>query len=399
MALRFPRFSQGLAQDPTTRRIWFGIAITHDFESHDDITEERLYQNIFASHFGQLAIIFLWTSGNLFHVVWQGNFESWAFTRGGAPGPVNIAYSGVYQWWYTIGLRTNEDLYTGALFLLFIPAISLIVGWLHLQPKWKPRVSWFKNAEYRLNHHLTGLFGVSSLAWTWHLVHVAILASRGDSVRWNNFLYVLPHPQGLGPLFTGQWNLYAQNPDSSSHLFGTFEGAGTAILTLLGGFHPQTQSLWLTDMAHHHLAIAFIFLIAAHMYRTNFGIGHSMKDLLDAHIPPGGRLGRGHKGLYDTINNSIHFQLGLALASLGVITSLVAQHIFIMIGAFAHGAIFFIRDYNPEQNEDNVLARMLEHKEAIISHLSWASLFLGFHMSHPDFHVSHRWARWGITVT
>ncbi|CAN6587742.1 unnamed protein product [Malus baccata var. baccata] len=52
---------------------------------------------------------------------------------------------------------------------------------------------------------------------------------------------------------------------------------------------------------------------------------------------------------------------------------------FIMTGAFAHGAIFFIRDYNPEQNEDNVLARMLDHKEAIISHLSWASLFLGFH--------------------
>ncbi|GJW90472.1 photosystem I P700 chlorophyll A apoprotein A2, chloroplastic [Tanacetum coccineum] len=115
------------------------------------------------------------------------------------------------------------------------------------------------------------------------------------------------------------------------------------------------------------------FLVLDPSY-TNFGIGHSMKDLLDAHIPPGGRLGRGHKGLYDTIQNSIHFQLGLALASLGVITSLVAQHM-----SFAHGAIFFIRDYNPEQNEDNVLARMLEHKEAIISHLSWASLFLGFH--------------------
>ncbi|KAJ4699889.1 Photosystem I P700 chlorophyll a apoprotein A2 [Melia azedarach] len=431
MALRFPRFSQGLAQDPTTRRIWFGIATAHDFESHDDITEERLYQNIFASHFGQLAIIFLWTSGNLFHVAWQGNFEAWvqdplhvrpiahaiwdphfgqpaveAFSRGGALGPVNIAYSGVYQWWYTIGLRTNEDLYTGALFLLFLSAISLIAGWLHLQPKWKPSVSWFKNAESRLNHHLSGLFGVSSLAWTGHLVHVAIPGSRGEYVRWNNFLDVLPHPQGLGPLFTGQWNLYAQNPDSSSHLFGTPQGSGTAILTLLGGFHPQTQSLWLTDIAHHHLAIAFIFLVAGHMYRTNFGIGHSIKDLLEAHIPPGGRLGRGHKGLYDTIN-SLHFQLGLALASLGVITSLVAQHMyslpayafiaqdfttqaalythhqyiagFIMTGAFAHGAIFFIRDYNPEQNEDNVLARMLDHKEAIISHLSWASLFLGFH--------------------
>ncbi|GJU11370.1 photosystem I P700 apoprotein A1 [Tanacetum coccineum] len=280
-------FCQGLAQDLTTRCIWFGIATAHDFESHDDITEEP----------------------------WQGNFESWvqdplhvrpiahaiwdpyfgqpaveAFTRGGALGPVNITYY-----------------------------------------------------ESRLNHHLSGLFGVSSLAWTGHLVHVAIPASRGEYVRWNNFLDVLPHPQGLGPLFT---------------------------------------------------AIAFIFLIAGHMYRTNFGIGHSMKDLLDAHIPPGGRLGRGHKGLYDTINNSLHFQLGLALASLGVITSLVAQHMyslpayafiaqdfttqaalythhqyiagFIMTGAFAHGAIFFIRDYNPEQNEDKYWQTLglYVHKEA-----------------------------------
>eukprot|EP01025_Chloroclados_australasicus_P065281 TRINITY_DN8901_c0_g1_i4.p1 TRINITY_DN8901_c0_g1~~TRINITY_DN8901_c0_g1_i4.p1 ORF type:complete len:488 (-),score=-8.00 TRINITY_DN8901_c0_g1_i4:24-1487(-) len=74
---KFPKFSQGLANDPTTRRIWFGIATAHDFESHDGMTEENLYQKIFASHFGQLAIIFLWTSGTLFHVAWQGNFEQW----------------------------------------------------------------------------------------------------------------------------------------------------------------------------------------------------------------------------------------------------------------------------------------------------------------------------------
>ena len=41
------------------------------------MTEENLYQKIFASHFGHLAVIFLWTSGNLFHVAWQGNFEQW----------------------------------------------------------------------------------------------------------------------------------------------------------------------------------------------------------------------------------------------------------------------------------------------------------------------------------
>ena len=81
MATKFPKFSQALAQDPATRRIWYGIATAHDLEAHDGMTEENLYQKIFASHFGHLAVIFLWTAGNLFHVAWQGNFEQWGGTR------------------------------------------------------------------------------------------------------------------------------------------------------------------------------------------------------------------------------------------------------------------------------------------------------------------------------
>ena len=429
--MKFPRFSQSLAQDPTTRRIWYAIATAHDFESHDQMTEENLYLQIFASHFAQLAVIFLWTSGNVFHVAWQGNFPQWvadplhvrpiahaiwdphfgqpavsAFTRGGASGPVNIATSGLYQWWYTIGMRTNQDLYVGAAFLLALAGLMLVAGWLHLT-QLRPALQWFKNAESRLNHHLAGLFGVSSLAWTGHLVHVAIPESRGIHVGWDNFLTRLPHPQGLTPLFSGDWAAYAMNPDSFNHSFSTGEGSGTAILTFLGGFHPQTQSLWLTDIAHHHLAIAGLFIIAGHMYKTNFQIGHNLQPILDAHRPPTGGLGKGHLGLFATLNNSLHFQLGLALAAVGTITSLVAQHMyslppyaflaqdfttqaalythhqyiagFILCGAFAHGAIFLVRDYDPEQNKGNVLARILDHKEAIIAHLSWVSLFLGFH--------------------
>ncbi len=36
-----------------------------------------------------------------------------------------------------------------------------------------------------------------------------------------------------------------------------------------------------------------------------WGIGHSLKEILDAHRPPGGRLGAGHKGLFETITNSL----------------------------------------------------------------------------------------------
>ncbi|MFS8831482.1 photosystem I chlorophyll a apoprotein A2, partial [Synechococcus sp. R8-2] len=288
-ATRFPQFSQDLASDPTTRRLWYGIATAHDFETHDGMTEERLYQKLFATHFGHLAIIFLWASGNVFHIAWQGNYEQWvanptgvtpiahaiwdphfgkaaveAFTQPGGGGPVNAAYSGLYYWFNTIGLRTNGDLYTGAIGLLLLAAVFLFAGWLHLQPRFRPSLSWFKNAEARLNHHLAGLFGVSSLAWTGHLVHVAIPESRGQHVGWDNFLTTLPHPAGLKPFFTLNWGVYAQNPDTANHVWGTAEGAGTAILTFLGGFNPNTQSLWLTDMAHHHLAIAVIFIVAGH---------------------------------------------------------------------------------------------------------------------------------------
>jgi photosystem I P700 chlorophyll a apoprotein A2 len=439
MATKFPKFSQDLAQDPTTRRIWYGIATAHDFELHDGMTEENLYQKIFASHFGHLAIIFLWTSGNLFHVAWQGNFEKWvqdplnvrpiahaiwdphfgdaaieAFTQADASYAVNIAYSGLYHAWYTVGMRTNWDLYVGSLNLMILASFLLFAGWLHLQPKYRPSLSWFKNAESMLNHHLAGLFGFSSIAWAGHLIHVAIPASRGQHVGWDNFLTTPPHPAGLAPFFSANWGVYAQNPDTLDHVFGTSEGAGTAILTFLGGFHPQTEALWLTDIAHHHLAWGVLLVIAGHMYRTNFGIGHSLKEIGDVHRPPegtldpfGGMLGDGHKGLYETINNSLHFQLGLALASVGVVCSLTAQHmysmpsyafiakdfttqaalythhqyiaVFLMVGAFSHGAIFFVRDYDHEANKNNVLGRALSHKEAIISHLSWASLFLGFH--------------------
>jgi photosystem I P700 chlorophyll a apoprotein A2 len=42
-----------------------------------------------------------------------------------------------------------------------------------------------------------------------------------------------------------------------------------------------------------------------------------------------------------------------------------------MVGAFAHVRFFFVRDYDPEINEGNVLARMLDHKEAIISSVGY----------------------------
>ncbi|KAF6140477.1 hypothetical protein GIB67_010307 [Kingdonia uniflora] len=75
------------------------------------------------------------------HAIWDphiGQPVVEAFTRGGALDPVNIAYSGIYHW---CGLITPTTEMESKCFLA--------------------SVSWFKKDEYRLNHHLSGLFGVN----------------------------------------------------------------------------------------------------------------------------------------------------------------------------------------------------------------------------------------------
>jgi photosystem I P700 chlorophyll a apoprotein A1 len=63
--------------------------------------------------------------------------------------------------------------------------------------------------------------------------------------------------------------------------------------------------------------------------------------------------------------------------------SLFTHHVWIggfcIVGGAAHGAIFMVRDYNPAKNYNNLLDRVIRHRDSIISHLNWVSIFLGFH--------------------
>ncbi|KAB2037658.1 hypothetical protein ES319_D03G091300v1 [Gossypium barbadense] len=254
-----------------------------------------------------------------------------------------------------------------------------------------------------LNHHLAGLLGLGSLYWAGHQVHVSLPINQFLNAGVDPKEIPLPHEfilnrdllaqlyssftEGATPFFTLNWSKYAE------------------FLTFRGGLDPVTGGLWLTDIAHHHLAIAILFLIAGHMYKTNWGIGHSLKDILEAHKGP--FTGQGHKGLYEILTTSWHAQLSLNLAMLGSLTIVVAHHMysmppcpylatdygtqlslftyhmwiggFLIVGAAAHAAIFMVRDYDPTTLYNDLLDRVLRHRDAIISHLNWVCIFLGFH--------------------
>ncbi len=417
-------FDRTLAKGPkTTTWIWNLHADAHDFDSHTSDLED-VSRKIFSAHFGHLAVVFVWLSGMYFHGARFSNYEAWLSDPlsikpsaqvvwpivgqeilngdvGGGFHGIQIT-SGLFQLWRASGFTNTDQLYATAIGGLVMAGLMLFAGWFHYH-KAAPKLEWFQNVESMMNHHLPVLLGLGCLSWAGHQIHVALpvnaLLDKGVAVQ----DIPLPHEylfdkafmaelypsfaQGLTPFFTLNWGEYAD------------------FLTFKGGLNPVTGGLWLSDTAHHHLALAVLFIVAGHMYRTNYGIGHSMKEILEAHKGP--FTGEGHKGIYEILTTSWHAQLSLNLAILGSLTIVVAQHMYAMppypylatdygtqislfthhmwigafciVGAGAHAAIFMVRDYDPAQNVDNLLDRVLRHRDAIISHLNWVCIWLGFH--------------------
>jgi photosystem I P700 chlorophyll a apoprotein A1 len=417
-------FDRSLARGPkTTTWIWNLHADAHDFDSHTSDLED-VSRKIFSAHFGHLAVIFVWLSGMYFHGARFSNYEAWLSNPtvikpsaqvvwpivgqeilngdvGGGFHGIQIT-SGLFQLWRASGITNEMQLYSTAIGGLVMAALMLFAGWFHYH-KAAPKLEWFQNVESMMNHHLAGLLGLGCLGWAGHQIHISLpvnaLLDQGvapaDIPLPHEYLFdtawmaqIYPSfAKGLTPFFTLNWAEYSD------------------FLTFKGGLNPVTGGLWLSDTAHHHLALAVLFIVAGHMYRTNWGIGHSMKEILEAHKGP--FTGEGHKGLYEILTTSWHAQLAVNLAVLGSLTIVVAHHMYAMppypyiatdyptqlslfthhmwigafciVGAGAHAAIFMVRDYDPAKNVNNLLDRVIRHRDAIISHLNWVCIFLGFH--------------------
>ncbi|MBK1989011.1 photosystem I core protein PsaA [Sphaerospermopsis aphanizomenoides BCCUSP55] len=417
-------FDRSLAKGPkTTTWIWNLHALAHDFDTHTSDLED-ISRKIFSAHFGHLAVVTIWLSGMLFHGAKFSNYEAWLTDPLGVKPSAQVVWpivgqdilngdvgggfhgiqitSGLFQVWRGWGITSSFQLYCTAIGGLVLAGLFLFAGWFHYHKR-APKLEWFQNAESMLNHHLQVLLGCGSLGWAGHLIHVSApvnkLLDAGVALKdiplphefiLNKDLITQLYPSfasGITPFFTLNWGTYAD------------------ILTFKGGLNPVTGGLWMTDISHHHLAIAVLFIIAGHMYRTNWGIGHSIKDILENHKGP--FTGEGHKGLYENMTTSWHAQLATNLAFLGSLTIIIAHHMyamppypylatdyatqlcifthhiwiggFLIVGGAAHAAIFMVRDYDPVVNQNNVLDRVIRHRDAIISHLNWVCIFLGFH--------------------
>jgi len=257
-----------------------------------------------------------------------------------------------------------------------------------------------------LNYHIGPLIGLSSLLWSGHIVHKAIPVSRG--VIQYSSAYLTSHIQQI---YSGDYSSLALSSDSDNHVWLSNLGSGSSILTFNSGLKPDSSSLYLTDIAHHHLAIGVLLIIGSHLYSSlYYGYGNNIRNLASSN---------GNSNVIRFLYRSINLNLALALISLSFACSLVAQHTYsllpfvflsyttivslyvhhqyiaslLMFGGLYHLSIFLVRDYSINTTSistssssssttpvtDEPLYIVLKTKFQIISHLSWVSLFLGFH--------------------
>jgi photosystem I P700 chlorophyll a apoprotein A2 len=395
-----------------TGRYFQVIGNIHDIESYFGLDNAfSLNVQIFLCHWGHLAVIFMWVSANLFHIGCNANYELWiqnpiptmpiahgiwdphfgksiieAYSSGGSDYAVVLSYSGIYNWLYTVGFTSVFQIYNFVIVCELLAVISILLGKLHLILN-EELLQWlalnkellFSNVRpprfanvliegfnIRLNFHIGVLMGFFSIAWCGHLLHVAIPVSRG-----------IEHG---------------------------------VCLTFNGGLKSDTASLYLTDIAHHHLAVGVLFVWAGHVYSSFYkAFGHRIRDVLYVALRSANSGGVSPMIRITLLGKSLHVKLALALAGCGVITSVVGQHIysltpyfylsydyvttvalylhhswiaeFLMVAAFAHSAIFLIRDYTGNNNKRPIdaISRILAQRSTIISHLSWVCLWLGFH--------------------
>jgi len=217
------------------------------------------------------------------------------------------------------------------------------------------------------------------MLWSGHLIHVSLTSARGYI---SNIELHSSYTKGfVQELYRGNFMFDVSSIDKDSHIFSSSINSGTSILTFFGGLKPETMSLHVTDLAHHHLAVGILFVLLSQLsnsfYKTR--LPYFKYSISSQHSP--------------------HLSIAIISILLSSLSSIVASHVslapsyvylgydyvttvaiyvhhqyissLLMISSMVHGLIFVITEAHNYSS--------FKIQTSCSSHLSWVSCFLGFH--------------------
>jgi photosystem I P700 chlorophyll a apoprotein A1 len=426
-------FKKALAKAPkVTTWIWKLHSDPHDFHTPSALElSSNLQRKIFASNFAHLSLVFFWLSGMHFHGAYFSNFIAWLkdpkdvfpgaqlvspilgqdllnSDLGGFFQALNLN-SGFFQLWRSEGLVTSLGLKAGSLASLTAAIFCLAGSFFHMHLS-SPSLSFFKKFRALSSHHLSLLFGLGSLSWAGHLIHISLPENRlldsgldsamipsAEDLLFGSEALPIPHEEHVGRYHRG--GLWLEFFFMSSFSSGYDElGLNESFF----GAHELSQP-FLAQVTGHHLALALVLVGAGllSLYRQS-----PAKTGLRSQEIPAGLLTRLVRG-----TQSWHSQLSVNLALLGSFSFVFSHHVsalrtyafiasdyptvlslfshhfwigaFLILGAGAHGSISILEVPDlrilEDSGFDSFFQELLNHRDLILGHLLWVTIGLGLH--------------------
>ena len=300
------------------------------------------------------------------------------YSVGLSESSASVCYSGIPHWMYTVGIRSESDMYSLSLSLELTSVLLLIVSLMHIKVE-EGSLSWLSlltlpnrlygsplrelilsSTDYRMNYHVGFIVGASSALWFSHLIYVVAPISRGTTPRLSYSF--------IGDFVSGGWVQYSNNSDAQYHIHCSSIGSGSSLLTFKGGIGSSAIPIPLTDITHHHLALGILLIWASHSSSSTYkSVGQKTQSTYRVYGSPA------VFGLTQTLPRSIEFELSTSLVFVSQASSFTSQHLYslspyaylssdyvtlvallshhtwvassCMLGGSVHRTLFLIRDY------------------------------------------------------
>jgi len=354
---------------------------------HDFNTGAASRRKIYSSGLSHISICFVWIGGMYLHGAYFTNYGSWLLdpthilpsahyvsplvgqsiinaSVGGYHTGLNGA-SGLFYLMRSYGIVSLEQMKALILLALWVGFFSLVCAYINMHVI-SPCRGFTRKLKALSWWQFVVLAGLASLSWCGHQVHV--------SVPLNRLLALGVYP-GFLPSLNHDMFYYG---GLSMHFWGDS-------CEPIGALEPHTSSLPLDQIATHHFYVGVCFILIG-----IFVVGYGGPRYLSP-LPVG--LG-GHANL--SINLCILGSLSIAWAysvfslpsypgistDYMAISGIYSLHLWLgwlfYVGASAHGAIAVVRD-SLVLSDGAIFAKIFGHRDVLLAHLIWVSVFLGFH--------------------
>lgn len=191
--------NKALSKGPkTTTWIWNLHSDAHDFDMQQS-SIAVITRKVFSSNLAHLSLVFFWISGMHFHGAYFSNYDIWLKDpKHYLPSAHNVwsligqdilnsdignyfqgihITSGIFQLWRSEGIITQIHLKYAIHASLIGTIISCLGSYFHMHISWstahKAIYCFYKKFKCLSIHHLSVLFGLSSISWCGHQIHIS----------------------------------------------------------------------------------------------------------------------------------------------------------------------------------------------------------------------------------